>query len=269
MSIKGCQIRSQWEYPFFGDLLQWNSFPFKILSLRKLYTISDKFLACTIDDQCPLPSEDLSAIPEGVWSVIRHLGTIAFASRMDTYQVMSEKTLQMVSSTVSSHHDEHPVQKESTLEVLHHYTSDVVVDSKPFVNLSCLHCFSFLPKDYVVRKDVQLPKGHMVVTHFTAHGNDLLITYLLCMNGKSAYVIIDHYDGRADQRIIDGVYISNDAKPKVSGFLLESRSGMESLPRPFTLDELQMMIDEQLPSWLRFKGIVSLPQLVHLVECRR
>ena len=89
------------------------------------------------------------------------------------------------------------------------------------------------------------------------------------MNGKSAYVIIDHYGGRTDQWIIDGVYISNDEKPNVSGFLLESQSAMESLPRPFTLDELQMMVDEQLPSWLRFKGIVSLPQLVHLVECRR
>ena len=152
---------------------------------------------------------------------------------------MSEKTLQMVSSTVSSHHDEHPAQKESTLEVLLYYTSDVVVDSKPFVNLSCLHCFSFLPKDYVVRKDVQLPKGCMEVSHFTAQGDDLLITYLLCMNGKSAYVINDHYDGRTDQRIIDGVYISNDEKPNVSGFLLESQSAMESLPRPFTLDELQ------------------------------
>ena len=41
--------------------------------------------------------------------------------------------------------------------------------------------------------------------------------------------------------------------------------GMENLPCPFTLDELQMMIDEQLPSWLLFKGIVSLLQLV---ECR-
>ena len=232
--------------------------------------ISDKFLIniCANDDQYSLPSEDLSAIPEGVWSVIRHLGTMAFDSHMDTYQIMSDKTLQMVSSPTSSHHDEQPAPKGSTLEVLH-YTADMVADSEPFLNLPCLHCFSFLPKDYVVRKDIQLPKGHMVVTHFTAQGDDLLITYFLCMNGKSSYVIIVHYDGGTDQQIIDGVYISNDAEPKVSGFLLENRSGMENLPRPFTLDELQMMIDEQLPSWLQFKGIVSLPQLVHLVECRR
>ena len=108
-----------------------------------------------------------------------------------------------------------------------------------------------------------------VVTHFTAQGDDLLMTYFLCMNGKSAYIIIVHYDGKTDQQIIDGVHILTDEEPTVSGFLLENRPGMENLPRPFTLDELQMVIDEQLPSWLSCKGIKSLSQLVHLVECRR
>ena len=145
----------------------------------------------------------------------------------------------------------------------------MAADTKPIVNLPCLHYFSFLPKDYVVKKDVQLPKGHRVVTHFTVQGNDLLMTYFLCVNDNSAYIIIVHYDGRTDREIIDGVYISIDAEPKVSGFLLENRPGMESLPRPFTLDELQMVINKQLPSWLLSKGIKSLPQLIHLVECRR
>lgn len=232
--------------------------------------ISDKFLInpCVNDDQFSLPSEDLSAIPEGVWSVIRHLGTITFESYMHTYQAMSEKTLQMVSSTASSHYDEQSPQTSNTLEISR-YTSDMATDSKQLVNLPCLHCFSFLPKDFAVNKDVQLPKGHMVVTHFTAQGDDLLMTYFLCVNGKSVYVILVHYDGRTDQQIIDGVYISNDAEPKVSGFLLENRPGMANLPRPFTLDELQMVIDEQLPSWLLTKGIISLPQLIHLVESRR
>ena len=232
--------------------------------------ISDKFLInpCMNQDQYVLPPEDLSAIPNGVWSVIHNLGTIAFESRMHTYQTMSEKTLQMVTSSVSSHHDEQSAQEGNTLEVLK-YTADMIADSKPLVNLPCLHCFSFLPKDYVVKKDVQLPEGHKVVTHFTAQGDDLLMTYFLCMNGKSAYIIIVHYDGRTDQQIIDGVHILTDEEPKVSGFLLENRPGMENLPRPFTLDELQMVIDEQLPSWLSCKGIKSLSQLVHLVECRR
>ena len=240
-------------------------------------TISDKFLVnpCLNQDQRVLPLEDLSAIPAGVWSLIHHLGTIVFESRMDAYQNMSEKTLQMVTSSISSHRDEQSShcdeqspREGNTLEVLK-YTADMAADSKPLVNLPRLHCFSFLPKDYVVKKDVQLPEGHKVVTHFTAQGDDLLITYFLCMNGKSAYMIIVHYDGRTDQQIIDGVHITTDDEPKVFGFVLEDRPGMESLPRPFTLEELQMVIDEQLPSWLSCKGIKSLPQLVHLVESRR
>ena len=233
-------------------------------------TIPEKFLInpCLHQDQCVLPPEDLSAIPDGVWFVIHHLGTTVFDSRMHTYQNMSEKTLQLVTSSASSHYDEQLSHKSKSLEVFK-YSTDIASESKPLMNLPWLHCFSFLPKDYAVKKDVQLPEGHVVVTHFTAQVDELLMTYLLCMSGKSSYIIIVHCDRKTDQQIIDGVYISNDEEPKVIGFLLENRPGMENLPRPFTLDELQMIINEQLPLWLLSKGIKSLPQLVHLVESRR
>ena len=232
--------------------------------------IPDKFLInpCVHQDQYVLPPENLSAVPDGVWSVIHHLGTTMFESRMHTYQTMSEKTLQMVTSSPSSCHDEQLSQKNKSLEILK-YSADMATESKPIMNLPWLHCFSFLPKDYAVKKDVQLPEGHRVVLHFTVQVDELLITYFLCINGKSTYIIMVHCDGKTDQQIIDGVYISNGEEPKVISFLLEDRPGMESLPRPFTLDELQMIIEEQLPLWLLFKGIKNLPQLVHLVESRR
>ena len=93
------------------------------------------------------------------------------------------------------------------------------------------------------------------------------MTYFLCTNGNNFYVIVVHFNGVTDQLTIDGVYISTEAK--VSNYLLENRAGMEELPRPFTLDELQMVISQQLPPWLLSKGIKSFSQLVHLVECRR
>lgn len=68
---------------------------------------------------------------------------------------------------------------------------------------------------------------------------------------------------------MEGVSISAEDEPKVIEFLLEDRSGLEKLPHPFSIDDMQVYVGEQVPSLLYSKGIKSMAQLQQLIKCRR
>ena len=231
----------------------------------------NKFLVDRNTKCCSVPLEDPSSIPEGVWSVLRHFGVISFKSRMQTYQEMSDTTIQMVSSA-SPHLSTQRGNSTDVLEILETTISGSAAAGSIGPSIPPWNYFSFLPKEYVVRRDVtpvQLPEGHKIVIHLTGQSDDLLMTYFLCTNGNEYYIIIVHCDGKSEMQITEGVYISTDEVPIVSKFLIENRPGLEALPHLFTIDELQMLINQQFPSWLLSKGIKCMPQLQHLVECRR
>ena len=233
--------------------------------------IPNKFLIDRNAECCSVPLEDPSSIPDGVWSVLRHLGVISFKSRMQTYQEMSDTTIQMVSSA-SPYLSAKSNNSTDVLEILETTISGSAAASSMGPIIPPTNYFSFLPKEYVVRKDVtpvQLPEGHRIVIHLTGQSDDLLMTYFLCTNGSDYYIIIVHCDGKSGMQITEGVYISTDEVPVVTKFLIDNRPGLEDLPHPFTIDELQMIINQQFPSWLLSKGIKCLPQLKHLVDCRR
>ena len=83
------------------------------------------------------------------------------------------------------------------------------------------------------------------------------------------YVIIVYSDAESDLQLIEGVSISTEDEPKVIKFLLEERPGLEKLPHPFSIDDMQMYIGEQVPHLLYSKGIKSMAQLMQLIKCRR
>ena len=231
--------------------------------------IPNKFLINCNAEGCFVPLEDPSSIPEGVWSVLRHIGVLSFKSRMQTYQEMSDTTIQMVSSP-SPHLSTQTDNSAGVLEILQATPSGNTDSIGPVIPLS--NYFSFLPKEYVVRRDVtpvQLPEGHRILLHMTGQSDDLLVTYFICTNDANYYIIIVQCDGKSNMQITEGVYISSDEVPVVTKFLIENRPGLENIPRLFTLDDLRMFINEQLPSWLLSKGIKNMSQLKHLVECRR
>lgn len=155
-----------------------------------------------------------------------------------------------------------------------------ICDSSGTLNLPAMYRFNLLPKGFFIDLDkpstlpLHLPESHKIVLHLSGRAGDLLSTYFLCMNCSldvpSFYVIFVHSDGMdSGLQIMDGAHISAEDEPVVSSFLLEDRPGMECLPHPFSIELLQTLIDEQLPSLLYSKGIKSMQNLVGLLQCRR
>ena len=238
--------------------------------------IPDKYL---INSTSVISTDDLASIPEGVWSVLRHSGAIAFESRMESYQAMSEMTIQKLASPASLLRSKEEQQEEvvshGNLEILHLdyslYTHDG--GSGQCLLSPSLYSFSFLPKEYVIGREaesIQLPEGHKIVWHFSGQMDKLLMTYFLCTDGKYFYIILVNSDAKSELQLIEGFHLSTKGEEtRVTRFLLENRPGLEKLPRPFTLEELQFIINEQFPTLLCLKGFKNMSQLVHLLECRR
>ena len=238
--------------------------------------IPDKYL---IVPTSVISTDDLASIPEGVWSVLHHSGAIAFESRMESYQAMSEMTIQKLASPASLLGSKDEQQEEAVshgdLEILHLDYSLYTRDGGPGPCLlsPSLYSFSFLPKEYVIGREtesIQLPEGHKIVWHFSGQMDKLLMTYFLCTDGKDFYIILVNSDAKSELQLIEGFHLSIKGEEiRVTQFLLENRPGLEKLPHPFSLEELQFIINEQFPTLLCLKGFKNMSQLVHLLECRR
>ena len=246
----------------------------------KRFSVPDHFLIQRQPSElqhCTIPKEDVAPIPDGVWSVLRHFGAISFETRMDCYQAISELTVQKLSSTSSSttQIDNKEENINPQLEVLHITDANSIHDTgPPVLTLPSFYSFNLLPNEYVVgvgKTPIQLPVGHKVVLHFFGKIDELLQTYLLCVNEEvlDFYVILVHSDAKSDLQLIEGVHISTEDEPKVVNFLFEERPNLEKLPHPFSIDEMQMIVGQQLPCLLYSKGIKGMPQLIHLIKCRR
>ena len=237
--------------------------------------IPDRFLVNphpTDSQQCIMPIEELSSIPEGVWSVVRHLGAITFESRMVCYQRMQDLTIAKLTSTLQQNYDESPDAKYDIPEEL------LNRDNGRMLNLPSFYSFSFLPVNYDVsssagnRQPITLPNGHKVILHVSGRLGELCSTYLLCINEElSFYLILVVSDESSGMLLVDGVHIilASDENIEVSKFLVEDRAGLERLPHPFSLAELHILFEKQLPHMLYSKGIKTMAQLVHLIKSRR
>lgn len=227
--------------------------------------------------------DDVSSVPDGVWSVLQHAGAIAFESRMSTYQRMSDLTLQALSSSSDK------VQQQTDGK-----TSEASLEDCDVIELACpldvsesdtghmflslsSYSFNFLPLGYVVDGNaglVQLPSGHQVIWHFSTstQKDKLLMTYFFCFSDETGfYMILVNHDAKSELTMVDGFQLSIDenGSTTVSGFLLEDRPGLERLPRPFSIEQLNHILDLQLSTLLSLKGFKSMSHLLHLFKCSK
>ena len=226
-----------------------------------------------------IPTKDVaSSIPDGVWSVLRQVGAISLKSRMDCYQAISERTLQILNtpSHPSGQADSEKGSISHQFEMLHVAANDITHrdTGPPVLTLPSFYSFSLLPTNYQVgvgEKLIQLPMGHKVVLHISGSVDGLLQTCFLCVKEDTIdfYVIFIYNDAESGLQLMEGVSISAEDEPKVIEFLLEDRSGLEKLPHPFSIDDMQVYVGEQVPSLLYSKGIKSMAQLQQLIKCRR
>lgn len=237
-----------------------------------------------------IPVEDVNSIPEGVWSVLRHTGSISFDLRMRCYQAISDLTLCNLTESDSQLHNStsavmtnstllpsQPIDPTSEVDIL---TDSIRNSGASMLSLPSLCMFNLLPKSFSINVNkpgelpLCLPDEHKVILHLSGQLGELLASYFLCMDSsvdsQNFYVIFVYSDdANSDLQIADGVNITAEDEPVVSSFLLNDRPRMESLPHPFSIPVMQEMIDQQLPSLLYSKGIKSMKHLMHLLDCRR
>ena len=244
------------------------------------YSINDHLLIppqLAEAQKCAIPIEDVDTIPEGVWSVLRQAGSMSFNTRMKFYHDVSDLTLYNL--TKSNSPSFQPVDfstERSQPEIL---TNDKIIQSNStsMLSLPSLYTFNLLPNGFSICMDkpgasLSLPEAHKVVLHLSGQvDGELLTTYFLCVNSSIDFYLLFLYcgDSSSGYKIIDGVNITAEDEPVVSSFLFEDRPRMESLPHPFSIPEMQAIVDQQLPSLLSSKGIKSMNHLVHLLHCRR
>ena len=217
-----------------------NGFHFLVkFKASESYPISESLLIQpqpTTDSQmCIIPKEDINSIPEGVWSVLCHAGSISFNTRMEVYQVMSDLTLHNLTKSSSFSPSDPTIVKGPLMEL-----TPITPDGTPCMLSPTLCVFDFLPKGMFINVNkpselpLHLPDKHMVVLHISGGMEEISSTYFLCVDytndALNFYVILVCWDKTSSgMQIIDGFYITPDDKPTVISFLLEDREAIWSI----------------------------------------